>query len=1536
MSGDDNQTIILTGATAGTSFYVSTSASAGTNGTLAGSISIVELVTVSAAAAAGELHSVTINGRNYTYTSVGADTAATIVTALVSAINTGGGDADAVASAGVGGDELVLTPRVQDDFLRVSTSNDSGVNNVPTTSRPAKILRITGTPTVAVTATTRYNYTVTAGGTACTPHPTATGYIELTPNSLLTLTSAAGTDAQTLCNDTPITDIVYKVQFAGNAQVDDPTRFIDGLPTGVTAGYVATQQVEQITITSPGGGYALSDQVTVTINGTSETYTAAAADTQANAVNDLRVKIAALPNISVSAFDAAAGTIDVQADAAGVEFTISTSAGAGTIGVVNQTGTGELTITGQPSVYITQDTTFTYTIRTTGNANGCTEDTETGTIEVQPSEYVHVSTELQDSQEGCPNTAITDIDYYLYGGANTATVTGLPAGLSDNVIDSTPIIAIRIDGTDADDEYTVTIDGTPYGPVTGANDAAVATALVGAIGSAAASDAVSGDDNQTIILTGATAGTSFYVSTSASAGTNGTLAGSISIVELVTVSAAAAAGELHSVTINGRNYTYTSVGADTAATIVTALVSAINTGGGDADAVASAGVGGDELVLTPRVQDDFLRVSTSNDSGVNNVPTTSRPAKILRITGTPTVAVTATTRYNYTVTAGGTACTPHPTATGYIELTPNSLLTLTSAAGTNAQTLCNDTPITDIVYKVQFAGNAQVDDPTRFIDGLPTGVTAGYVATQQVEQITITSPGGGYALSDQVTVTINGTSETYTAAAADTQANAVNDLRVKIAALPNISVSAFDAAAGTIDVQADAAGVEFTISTSAGAGTIGVVNQTGTGELTITGQPSVYITQDTTFTYTIRTTGNANGCTEDTETGTIEVQPSEYVHVSTELQDSQEGCPNTAITDIDYYLYGGANTATVTGLPAGLSDNVIDSTPIIAIRIDGTDADDEYTVTIDGTPYGPVTGANDAAVATALVGAIGSAAASDAVSGDDNQTIILTGATAGTSFYVSTSASAGTNGTLAGSISIVELVTVSAAAAAGELHSVTINGRNYTYTSVGADTAATIVTALVSAINTGGGDADAVASAGVGGDELVLTPRVQDDFLRVSTSNDSGVNNVPTTSRPAKILRITGTPTVAVTATTRYNYTVTAGGTACTPHPTATGYIELTPNSLLTLTSAAGTNAQTLCNDTPITDIVYKVQFAGNAQVDDPTRFIDGLPTGVTAGYVATQQVEQITITSPGGGYALSDQVTVTINGTSETYTAAAADTQANAVNDLRVKIAALPNISVSAFDAAAGTIDVQADAAGVEFTISTSAGAGTIGVVNQTGTGELTITGQPSVYITQDTTFTYTIRTTGNANGCTEDTETGTIEVQPSEYVHVSTELQDSQEGCPNTAITDIDYYLYGGANTATVTGLPAGLSDNVIDSTPIIAIRIDGTDADDEYTVTIDGTPYGPVTGANDAAVATALVGAIGSAAASDAVSGDDNQTIILTGATAGTSFYVSTSASAGTNGTLAGSISIVELVTVSAAAAAGELHSVTINGRTTHILQ
>ena len=93
------------------------------------------------------------------------------------------------------------------------------------------------------------------------------------------------------------------------------------------------------------------------------------------------------------------------------------------------------------------------------------------------------------------------------------------------------------------------------------------------------------------------------------------------------------------------------------------------------------------------------------------------------------------------MTAGGTACTPHPTATSYIELTPNSLLTLTVTAGTNAQTLCNDTPM-QILF-IRYSLLASVDDAAAgTIDVQATGVefTISYVATQQVEQITITSP----------------------------------------------------------------------------------------------------------------------------------------------------------------------------------------------------------------------------------------------------------------------------------------------------------------------------------------------------------------------------------------------------------------------------------------------------------------------------------------------------------------------------------------------------------------------------------------------------------------------------------------------------------------------------------------------------------------------------------------------------------------------------------------------------------------------------
>jgi len=83
----------------------------------------------------------------------------------------------------------------------------------------------------------------------------------------------------------------------------------------------------------------------------------------------------------------------------------------------------------------------------------------------------------------------------------------------------------------------------------------------------------------------------------------------------------------------------------------------------------------------------------------------------ITISGTPTVAGT----FNYTVTLTG-GCGGVTTATGTIIVRPNNTITLTSAPGTNNQTVCVDTAITPIRYSTTGATGAT-------FSGLPAGVT---------------------------------------------------------------------------------------------------------------------------------------------------------------------------------------------------------------------------------------------------------------------------------------------------------------------------------------------------------------------------------------------------------------------------------------------------------------------------------------------------------------------------------------------------------------------------------------------------------------------------------------------------------------------------------------------------------------------------------------------------------------------------------------------------------------------------------------------
>lgn len=89
---------------------------------------------------------------------------------------------------------------------------------------------------------------------------------------------------------------------------------------------------------------------------------------------------------------------------------------------------------------------------------------------------------------------------------------------------------------------------------------------------------------------------------------------------------------------------------------------------------------------------------------------------VFTISGTPSVSGT----FNYTVTTAGPCV--NNSLSGTITVRPNATISLTSAAATNAQTVCVNTPITNITYNIGGGGTGAT------VSGLPSGVTGSYSA----------------------------------------------------------------------------------------------------------------------------------------------------------------------------------------------------------------------------------------------------------------------------------------------------------------------------------------------------------------------------------------------------------------------------------------------------------------------------------------------------------------------------------------------------------------------------------------------------------------------------------------------------------------------------------------------------------------------------------------------------------------------------------------------------------------------------------------
>lgn len=263
--------------------------------------------------------------------------------------------------------------------------------------------------------------------------------------------------------------------------------------------------------------------------------------------------------------------------------------------------------------------------------------------------------------------------------------------------------------------------------------------------------------------------------------------------------------------------------------------------------------------------------SSGLPSGVNGVYN----AGLFTISGTPTTPGT----YNYTVNATG-LCLPN-SLSGVITVNPDASLALTS--GSNTQTLCINTPLSDISYSIGGGGTGGT------VSGLPTGVTGTYNSGILIISGTPTVTG-----TFNYTVTTTGTCIQKTA----NGTLIVNpDATLALTSAPVTT-------AQSVCENVAIADITYSIGGGGSGGTVtglppGVNGVYNAGVVTISGVPNFI----GSYPFTVQTTGI---CVQKTLTGTITVNPDAAISLtSAPSSNAQELCRNSTLTPITYAITGG-------------------------------------------------------------------------------------------------------------------------------------------------------------------------------------------------------------------------------------------------------------------------------------------------------------------------------------------------------------------------------------------------------------------------------------------------------------------------------------------------------------------------------------------------------------------------------------------------------------------------------------------------------
>jgi hypothetical protein len=308
-----------------------------------------------------------------------------------------------ISNPGTTNQKLCINNPIIDIIYRTSGATNAKVDGLPigmTQTWSNNVFTINGRPSESGS----FLYTVTLQG-GCSI-VTSTGLINVIPDNTITLSSAEGTDAQSLCINTAITSITYTTTGATGARVDD-------LPAGVTYKWIANV----LTIT---GSPTVAGVYTYTV-------------TLTGGCGVITKKGSIISKINTVVLSSALSTISQTKciNTAITNITYNTTGATGATvsglpaGVTYNWVSNVLTISGTPTV----SGAYSYLVTLTG---GCSVVTTTGLINVTPDNTITLSSAVgTDGQALCISTGITNITYTTTG-ATGATVSGLPAGVTYN------------------------------------------------------------------------------------------------------------------------------------------------------------------------------------------------------------------------------------------------------------------------------------------------------------------------------------------------------------------------------------------------------------------------------------------------------------------------------------------------------------------------------------------------------------------------------------------------------------------------------------------------------------------------------------------------------------------------------------------------------------------------------------------------------------------------------------------------------------------------------------------------------------------------------------------------------------------------------------------------------------------------------------------------------------------------------------------------------------------------------------------------